>query len=152
MKCGNCKAASDGYAVIPGIGETGEARFYCDRCARNHRVKMRYWDGRDLDVGGWREKPDLGDSFQTLIFGFADIARMRIQDLAPVMDWVEDEEVALALVGAPSAVKQRIFAAMLPLRVAEIERMLARGNLKGTAAAPDGAAAQALFISLIKRL
>ena len=31
---------------------------------------MRYWDGRDLDVGGYREKPDLGASFHTLIFSF----------------------------------------------------------------------------------
>jgi flagellar motor switch protein FliG len=113
---------------------------------------MRYWDGRDLDVGGWREKPDLGTSFETLVFGFVDIGRMRREDLVPVTDWVEDEELALALVGAPASVAEKFYAALPPERTARVKRMLARGGLQGTAAAPDGAAAQSLVISLIKRL
>ena len=78
--------------MIPGIGDAGEIRFYCDRCARNHRVKMRYWDGRDLDVGGHRENPDLGDSFHTLILSFEDVIRMRKVDLNPVI-----QEAVLAM-------------------------------------------------------
>jgi hypothetical protein len=152
MKCCNCPATSEGYAVIPGIGETGEARFYCDRCARNHRVKMRYWDGRDLDVGGYRENPDLGASFHTLIFGFDDVARMRAEDLEPVMEWVEDEELALALRGSDSAVLDKIVS-VLPLpRVRHLKQLLAMPEGNGTAAAPDGKSARELIVSIIKRL
>jgi len=152
MKCSNCPSSSEGYAVIPGIGETGEVRFYCDRCARNHRVKMRYWDGRDLDVGGYREKPDLGPSFHTLIFSFHDVSRMRREDLEPVMDWVEDEELALALQGADAALTEKVYA-VLPLpRVRRVRLFLERGEIPGTAAAADSQAARELIVSVIKRL
>ena len=152
MKCGNCPASSEGYAVIPGIGESGEIRFYCDLCARNHRVKMRYWDGRDLDVGGHRENPDLGKSFETLILSFRDLARMRREDLVPVVSWLEDKEVALALVGSDSALAQKIYQTMSPARVRRVRDLLDSGDLKGTEAAPTPEAARALFVSVIRRL
>src|SRR5262245_63957634 len=152
MKCCNCPSGSEGYAVIPGIGETGEARFYCDRCARNHRVKMRYWDGRDLDVGGYREKPDLGPSFHTLIFSFHDVSRMRREDLEPVMEWVEDEELALALQGADSALMEKVYS-VLPLpRVRRVRLILEKSGQKGADGAADVQAAQELIVSVIKRL
>jgi hypothetical protein len=152
MKCSNCPVSSEGYAVIPGIGEAGEVRFYCDRCARNHRVKMRYWDGRDLDVGGYRDQPDLGESFHTLIFSFHDVARMRREDLEPVMDWVEDEELALALQGADAALMEKVYA-VLPLpRVRRVRLFIEKGELKGTPAAGDPKAARELVVSVIKRL
>lgn len=152
MKCGNCTSASEGYAVIPGIGDAGEIRFYCDPCARNHRVKMRYWDGRDLDVGGHRDDPDLGESFQTLILSFTDVARMRREDLVHVVSWLEDREVALALLGADSALAKKVFQAMSPGRVRRVKDLLDGGDIKGTEAAPDPDAARALFVSVIKRL
>jgi flagellar FliG-like protein len=152
MKCCNCPSPSEGYAVIPGIGETGEARFYCDRCARNHRVKMRYWDGRDLDVGGYRENPDLGPSFHTLIFSFHDVSRMRREDLEPVMGWVEDEELALALVGADQSLLEKVYSVLPLSRVRRVRDLLEAGTGKGTAAAPTPEAARELIVSVIKRL
>ena len=152
MKCSNCPATSEGYAVIPGIGETGEARFYCDRCARNHRVKMRYWDGRDLDVGGYRENPDLGKSFHTLIFSFHDIVRMRREDLEPVMEWVEDEELALALGGADAAVTEKVHSVLPLTRDRRVRELLDTPSNRGTPAAPTPEAARELVVSVIKRL
>lgn len=148
MKCGNCPSTSEGYAVIPGIGDAGEVRFYCDRCARNHRVKMRYWDGRDLDVGGYREKPDLGPSFHTLIFGLQDVLRMRREDLEPIMEWVEDAELAAALQGSELAMVEKIYG-VLPLpRVRNVRALLE----KGKASAKETQAARELIVSVIKRL
>ena len=152
MKCCNCASASEGYAVIPGIGDAGEARFYCDRCARNHRVKMRYWDGRDLDVGGYRENPDLGPSFHTLIFSFQDVARMRREDLEPVMEWVEDGELALALRGADLPVMEKIFACLPLARMRRVKGLLEDGEGKGSAAAQEAKAARERIVSVIKRL
>ena len=152
MKCCNCPSTSEGYAVIPGIGETGEARFYCDPCARNHRVKMRYWDGRDLDVGGYRENPDLGKSFHTLIFSFHDIGRMRREDLEPVMGWVEDEELALALVGADTTVVEKVYSVLPLLRVRRVRELLDAPSNHGTPAAPTTDAARELVVSVIRRL
>jgi len=152
MKCINCASFSEGYAVIPGIGEAGEARFYCDRCARNHRVKMRYWDGRDLDVGGYRENPDLGPSFHTLIFSFHDVTRMRREDLEPVMEWVEDEELALALLGSDQAVLEKVNSVLPLSRIRNLRILLQQTEMKGTAAAPNTQAARELIVSIIKRL
>jgi len=152
MKCINCASFSEGYAVIPGIGEAGEARFYCDRCARNHRVKMRYWDGRDLDVGGYRENPDLGPSFHTLIFSFHDVTRMRREDLEPVMEWVEDEELALALLGSDQAVLEKVNSVLPLSRIRNLRILLQQTEMKGTAAASNTQAARELIVSIIKRL
>jgi hypothetical protein len=152
MKCCNCTSSAEGYAIIPGVGESGEARFYCDRCARNHRVKMRYWDGRDLDVGGYRENPDLGRSFHTLIFSFHDLVRMRREDLEPVMGWVEDEELALALSGADAAILERVYSVLPLVRVRRIRELIDAGGLRGTAAAQTPEAARELVVNVIRRL
>lgn len=124
MKCLDCRGGAEGYAVIPGIGEAGEIRFFCDACARRQRVKMRYWDGRDLDVGGYRENPDLGESFSTLILAFDDFARMRREDIAAVLAWAEDDELAAALVGAPGRLTARVYAALAPDRVRRVRELL----------------------------
>lgn len=152
MKCIGCPTTSEGYAVIPGIGRAGEIRFYCDPCARRERVKMRYWDGRDLDVGGWREKPDLGASFQSLIFSFADVSRMRREDIEPVLGWLEDREIALALIGADGELIERLYS-VLPLpRVRRVREFMEQSEVEGTAAAPTPQAARDLFVSVIRRL
>ncbi len=152
MKCGNCSSSSEGYAVIPGIGEAGEIRFYCDPCARNHRVKMRYWDGRDLDVGGYRENPELGEHFQPLILSFEDAGRMRRDDLRAVAAWLEDSEVALALMEADGKLSDRILSALPPARARRIREMLGSGNPGSTKDAATPVAARELFISVIRRL
>ena len=152
MRCIGCPTPSDGYAVIPGIGRTGEIRFFCDPCARRERVKMRYWDGRDLDVGGWREKPDLGASFQPLIFSFADVGRMRREDLEPVVAWLEDREIALALLGAGADLVEKLFSVLEPPRVRIVRALLERPKPQGTAAAPTAQAARDLFVSVVRRL
>ena len=146
MKCIGCPTSADGFAVIPGVGEAGEIRFYCDPCARRDRVKMRYWDGRDLDVGGWREKPDLGPSFSTLVFGFEDLARMRSEDLGPVLGWVEDAELGAALSGAPRKVIEKVYG-LLPLeRIGRIRGTVEERESAATAAARD------LVVSVVRRL
>ena len=152
MKCVSCTASAEGYAVIPGVGEAGEIRFYCDPCARTHRVKMRYWDARDLDVGGWRESPDLGKSFQTLVLSFADVSRMRREDLAPVVGWLDDREIALALVGADASVLERIYSVLPLTRVRAVRQYLEQERIAGTDAAADPDAARELFVSVIRRL
>lgn len=152
MKCVGCPTTAEGYAVIPGVGEAGEIRFYCDPCARRDRVKMRYWDGRDLDVGGHRENPDLGDSFRTLILGFEDLVRMRREDLEPVMEWVEDEELALALIGAEMKLLERVYSVLSLNRVRRVREFLESPDLKGTKAAATPEAARDLVVSVIRRL
>jgi flagellar motor switch protein FliG len=113
---------------------------------------MRYWDGRDLDVGGYRENPDLGRSFHTLIFSFHDLARMRRDDLEPVMGWVEDEELALALVGADQALLEKVYSVLPLSRVRRVRDLLESGQNRGTAAARTSEAARELVVSVIKRL
>ena len=152
MKCLGCPTTADGFAVVPGIGRAGEIRFFCDPCARRERVKMRYWDGRDLDVGGWREKPDLGASFSTLILGFSDVSRMRREDLEPVVEWLEDREIALALIGADADIVERIYSVLPLSRVRAVRELMERPEPKGTAAAPTAQAARELFVSVIRRL
>lgn len=152
MRCVNCTLSADGYTVVPGIGEYGEIRFYCDRCARNHRVKMRYWDGRDLDGGGYRENPGLGESFRTLVFSFHDILRMRREDLSAALAWVEDAEVALSLVGADAPLIRKVAGALPPDRAKRVRQLLESGENRGTQAAATPESAQDLVISVIRRL
>ena len=152
MKCLGCTTTADGFAVIPGIGRAGEIRFFCDACARRERVKMRYWDGRDLDVGGWRENPDLGASFSTLILSFSDVSRMRREDLEPVVEWLEDKEIALALIGADGDIVERIYSVLPLSRVRAVRELMERPEPEGTAAAPSPRAARDLFVSVIRRL
>ena len=138
--------------MIPGIGRAGEIRFYCDACARRERVKMRYWDGRDLDVGGWRENPDLGASFSTLVFAFADLGRMRREDLVPVVEWLDDREVALALIGADAEIIERVYSVLPLVRVRRVREIMERADAAGTPAAPTPEAARDLIVSIIRRL
>ncbi len=152
VRCINCKASADGYTVIPGIGELGEIRFYCDRCARNHRVKMRYWDGRDLEIGGHRERPDLGESFSTLVFSFQDVARMRREDLAEVLQWVEDEELALALAGCDAALIKKVMEIPPAARAERVRRLMVSKDNRGTQAASTPESAQELVVNIIRRL
>jgi hypothetical protein len=150
MKCSTCPSSAEGYAVIPGIGETGEIRFTCDRCARIHRMKMRYWDGRDLDMGGHRDNPDLGPSFHTLILSFQDLARMRSEDLKPVMEWVEDGELARALAGADRSIVNKVYAALPLVRTRRVRDLLERADFG--IAALDSKSARESIVSVIKRL
>ena len=152
MRCFGCAGGAEGYAVIPGIGEAGEIRFFCDPCARRHRVKMRYWDGRDLDIGGHRDDPDLGPSFRTLILGFEDVARMRRQDLRPVLDWMEDPELALSLVGAGVNVAEKIYSSLPTARAQRVRDLIDSPGLWGTSAAATPEAARDLLVNLIRRL
>ncbi|MHC4607110.1 MAG: FliG C-terminal domain-containing protein [Planctomycetota bacterium] len=124
MKCSTCRGSSDGYAVTPGVGAAGEIRFFCDGCARKERVKMRYWDGHDLEVGGWREDPDLGDHFHSLVFSFEDLGRMRRDDLIQLLEWVENEEISAALVGADSPLQTRVLDAMPRARAQKVTYLL----------------------------
>jgi hypothetical protein len=128
MKCLKCDQPSEGYAVAPGIGETGEIRFYCDACARKERVKMRYWDARDLEIGGWREDPDLGEHFHSLVFSFEDLGRMRRDDLIQLLEWVEDEEIAAALVGADSPLQTRLLDAIPRTRAGNVMNLLKKSR------------------------
>jgi hypothetical protein len=148
MHCGTCRSGSEGYAVHPGVGDAGEIRFYCDACARKARVKMRYWDGRDLDVGGWRENPDLGSSFSTLIFSFDDFARMRHEDIVAVLEWCEDKDLAVSLVGASQRLLAKVFAALKPDRSQRVRAMLATGIPKDA----DPREAQARVVDVLRRL
>jgi hypothetical protein len=146
MRCIGCNGAGEGYAVIPGLGETGEIRFYCDLCARRDRVKMRYWDGRDLDVGGHRDTPDLGASFATLVFSFEDLGRMRIRDLAVLLEWVDDSELACALQGCPQALQERLLAALHIDRVRRVRSQASAHDGK------DARQAQDAIIKTVRRL
>jgi hypothetical protein len=149
MHCIGCDGSADGFAVIPGIGEAGEIRFYCDTCARRNRVKMRYWDGRDLDVGGWRESPDLGPSFASLILAFDDFARMRHEDIAAALAWVDDRDLLAALTGAPAKLLSRVLGVLRPDRARRIREAIASGELPKT---PTPVEAQAKIVDLVRRL
>lgn len=148
MKCAQCAAGADGYAVIPGIGDAGEIRFFCDRDARTQKVKLRYWDGRDLDVGGWRDSPDLGKSFYTLVFTFQDLGRMRPQDLQAVLQWVDDRELAVALCGAETRLLQKVYRALPPERARQVRELQDAPDVQS--AAPQGA--QESIIDVVRKL
>lgn len=147
MKCAACENASEGFAVIPAVGEAGEIRFYCDPCARRDRVKMRYWDGRDLDVGGWRDDPDLGEHFHALIFSFPDLGRLRRADLAHVMEWAEDAEIAAALVGTDAPLQTRVLDALSWARARRVRELVARRHGRD-----EIDAAQRKIVELVRKL
>lgn len=152
MKCAHCSESAEGYAVIPGIGDLGEIRFYCDRDARTQKVKLRYWDGRDLEIGGWRESPDLGKSFYTLIFTFQDLARLRQADLQSVLQWVDDRELALALLGAESRLLQRVYRAVTPDRARRIRDLQDDPRLPSEVPGGSPQAAQEAIIDIVRKL
>ncbi len=147
MKCIGCTDSCDGFAVIPGIGETGEIRFYCDPCARRDRVKMRYWDGRDLDIGGHRDDPDLGKSFGHLVLSFEDVGRMRPQDISSVLDWLEDAEIASALVGSPQSIHERVLRGLRADRQKRVREILTTGR-----GLRDPGAARESFVLTVRKL
>jgi hypothetical protein len=148
MKCAQCSTSADGYAVIPGVGDAGEIRFFCDRDARAQKVKLRYWDGRDLDIGGWRDTPDLGKSFYTLIFTFQDLGRMRPADLQSVLQWVEDRELATALSGADTRLLQKVYRALSPERAREVREL--QDSPEAAGGSPQ--AAQEAIIDIVRKL
>lgn len=147
MRCLSCATSSDGFAVIPGIGEYGEIRFFCDPCARRERVKLRYWDGRDLDVGGYRESPELGASFATLIFSFEDVARMRREDIAVLLEWVEDDELGPAMRQASNRLQQRLFECLKPDRAQRLRERYLRRDGEG-----DPQSAQTRIVQILRKL
>ncbi|MBI4563484.1 MAG: hypothetical protein HY716_02160 [Planctomycetes bacterium] len=149
MKCLRCAHSSDGYAILPGVGEAGEIRFFCDACARTERMKLRYWDGRDLDMGGHRDQPDLGTSFYTLIFSFEDVARMRWEDLSAVLDWADDGEIAAALAGTTPRFQQQIWSALTGERAARVREILRQGSFP-PGCTPEGA--RKAIVDLIRKL
>jgi len=152
MRCFHCPASADGYAVIPGVGEIGEIRFFCDRDARTHKVKLRYWDARELDLGGWRESPDLGKSFYTLVFSFQDLARMRHTDLQSALLWVDDLELALALVGADTRVLQKVYRALPPDRARRVRDLQDAPTLPSEVSGGTPEAAQQSIVDIIRKL
>ena len=152
MKCGQCPASADGYAVIPGVGDFGEIRFFCDHDARVHKVKLRYWDGRDLDMGGWRESPELGKSFYTVVFSFQDIARMRIPDLQTVVQWVDDRELALAMFGADTRLLQKVYRAVPTDRARRIRDFQDLPALPSEVPGGTPEAAQEAIVDIIRKL
>ena len=129
MKCVRCPSSAEGYAVIPGVGATGEIRFYCDGCSRSDRVRMRYWDGRDLRPAGSTSSVAPVD-YLTLVFDFDDVARMRHEDLMTLLEWVEAADLAAAMAGTPEHFRRTIFAAMARPQVEAVRELLREGPPK----------------------
>jgi hypothetical protein len=128
MKCLRCTSSAEGYAVIPGVGEAGEIRFYCDGCSRSDRVRMRYWDARELRAPG-APGPAQGDpDYLTLVFAFEDLARMRHEDLRTLLEWVEENDLAAALAGSPEPFRRTVFAALPRPRSDEVRNLLREGS------------------------
>jgi hypothetical protein len=144
MKCIRCPSTAEGYAVIPGIGAAGEIHFYCDGCARNDRVMMRYWDARDLKPQGSAEAVD----FLTLVFDFDDLGRMRHEDLKTLLDWVDDADLAAAMAGTPEPFRRTVFAAMNRAQADGVRGLLRAGPSKDI----DPAAARKRIAETVKRL
>jgi hypothetical protein len=129
MKCLRCPASADGYAVLPGGGGAGEIHFYCDGCSQSDRVRMRFWDGRDLRPPG--APAGEGDvDFLTLVFDFDDLARMRHEDLKTLLEWVDEADLALVMAGSPEAFRRTIFAAMTRAQADEVRGLLREGPPK----------------------
>ena len=147
MKCLRCPSSAEGYAVIPGVGAAGEIRFYCDGCSRSDRVRMRYWDARDLRPAG---APSTGVTvdFLTLVFNFDDLGRMRQEDLKTLLDWVEDADLAAAMAGSPEVLRRTLFAAMVRPRMEAVRALLRDGPPKDL----DPAAARRRIAETVRKL
>ena len=128
MKCLRCPSSAEGYAVIPGVGAAGEIRFYCGGCSSSDRVRMRYWDARELRPEG--APTDAKVDFMTLVFDFDDLSRMRHEDLKTVMEWVDDADLAAAMAGSPEAFRRTVFAAMKRPQADAVRAMLRDGPPK----------------------
>ena len=147
MKCVRCPSSAEGYAVIPGVGAAGEIRFYCDGCCRTDRVRMRYWDARELrsaESPATSETPD----FLTLVFDFDDVARMRNEDLKTLFEWVEDADLAAAMAGTPEGFRRTLLAALPRSRSEEIRNLLRQGP----AADVDPAEARRRIAETVRKL
>jgi len=129
MKCVRCPSSAEGYAVIPGVGAAGEIRFYCDGCSRSDRVRMRFWDGRDLRPEGSSASVAPVD-YLTLVFDFDDLGRMRLEDLKTLLDWVDNADLAVAMGGTPESFRRIIFAAMSRTQADAVRAMLREGPPK----------------------
>ena len=147
MKCLRCPSSAEGYAVIPGVGAAGEIRFYCDGCSRSDRVRMRFWDARELRPA---DAPSTGATidFLTLVFDFDDLARMRPEDLETLFEWVEDEDLAAAMAGSPEAFRRVLFSALPATRVNAVRAHLREGPAKDL----DPAAARRRIAETVRKL
>jgi len=129
------------------VGAAGEIRFYCDGCSRSDRVRMRYWDARDLRPAG---APSTGVTvdFLTLVFNFDDLGRMRQEDLKTLLDWVEDADLAAAMAGSPEVLRRTLFAAMVRPRMEAVRALLRDGPPKDL----DPAAARRRIAETVRKL
>src|SRR5688572_6058023 len=147
MKCFRCPSSADGYAVIPGVGQAGEIHFYCDGCSRSDRVRMRYWDGRDLKGPDTPADAPAVD-YLTLIFDFDDLGRMRHEDLKTLLDWVDDADLAAAMAGTPEIFRRVVFAAMKRPQSEAVRAYLRDGPPKDL----DPAAARRRIAETVRKL
>ena len=147
VKCVRCPSSAEGYAVIPGVGAAGEIRFYCGGCAASDRVRMRYWDARELHPEGSSANGAAID-FMTLVFDFDDLARMRPEDLKTLLDWVDDGDLAAAMAGTPEVFRRTVFAAMKRPQAESVRAMLREGPPKDV----DPAAARRRIAETVKKL
>jgi hypothetical protein len=147
VKCTRCPSSADGYAVIPGVGATGEIRFYCHGCGRADRVRMRYWDGRDLRPA---DAPAGGPSvdYLTLIFDFDDLGRMRHEDLKTLLEWVDEADLAAAMAGTPEVFRRTVFAAMGRAQAEAVRALMRTGAPKDV----DPAAARKRIAETVRKL
>jgi hypothetical protein len=133
--------------VIPGVGAAGEIRFYCHGCGRADRVRMRYWDGRDLRP---EESPASGPAvdFLTLIFDFDDVGRMRHDDLRTLLEWVDEADLAAAMAGTPEVFRRTVFAAMKRSQAEAVRALMREGPPKDI----DPAAARRRIAETVRKL
>ncbi|HZL71559.1 MAG TPA: FliG C-terminal domain-containing protein [Planctomycetota bacterium] len=146
MKCVRCPSSAEGYAVIPG-GGAGEIRFYCAGCATSDRVRMRYWDARELRPADSSATAGSID-FTSLVFDFDDLARMRLEDLKTLLEWVDDGDLAAAMAGTPEVFRRTVFAAMKRPQAESVRAMLREGPPKDV----DPVAARRRIAETVKKL
>ena len=77
---------------------------------------------------------------------------MRREDLEHVMGWVEDRELALALLGANTGLTEKVYSVLPLSRIRKVRDFMESPDLKGTAAAPTPEDARKLIVNVIKRL
>ena len=146
MKCLRCPSSAEGYAVIPGVGAAGEIRFYCGSCSSSDRVRMRYWDARDLHPQGAPKNVPV--DFLTLVFNFDDLDRMRQEDLKTLLEWVDEADLAAAMAGTPEVFRRTVFAAMKRPQADAVRAFLRDGPPKDL----DPAAARRRIAETVKKL
>lgn len=132
--------------MIPGVGAAGEIRFYCGPCSASDRVRMRYWDARDLRPEG--SPKNVSVDFMTLVFDFDDLDRMRAEDLKTLLEWVDEADLAAAMAGTPEAFRRTVFAAMKRPQADAVRSLLRDGPPKDL----DPAAARRRIAETVKKL